>query len=830
MRKTIKICTFLVVFVLAMSLLAVFASAQSCVGESKNVASEATVIGDRGPGSTLGEVFWGVSDHYRNAVDGNPETVCPIDTVHWQNYGLWLTFDEEYEFSKLVIQTHGIGRAETSQVITDTIFTRQGSFELSVTLYNAKGAQMHYTTATAGKENIVIELEPEIGYVNQIYIYFPMNDAAQGIWEVEAYTSDNHNWEQTGVVEKATCTENGISKLKCDCGAEKEGLIPATGHKDVCTGTCENDDCDFAIEVKHTSANCASTVCTKCGKDDLTPSAHTASIDPCDTTCTVCKVENTITPKHIASADPCSNDCGRCGAKDVIPNKGDAGKWWATGTVLPSSYAPHVQNPNDPCDSKCYKCQKEGVVVAPHVADPDNPCQAKDCFKCGETGVFAANRIGGTDDYAHQRIDGSMDIGGTIRYGCGRYCAKCKQNYKLAFAHEFDNCGDTTCNICNSTSCPIVERDHTFDPEKPTECKDCDYQTASWDLGTECIDHVYENPTCSTACKLCGAIRWGWRGPHDEEWHVIDDVCDVECNYCKKTVEAPHSFPSAACSTICTLCSTVRENENTHTYSDFLDANSVKIPGSSACDDTCDLCAEKRTIAHKYAYVCAPVCTICFQTNPSRVHVYTNDCDKSCNTEGCTYKRTVNSHVFANACDTSCNTEGCDFTREVEPHVYDNACDVDCNECKQVRAVGEHQYTNNCDAECNICGAKRTPSDHVYDNACDTTCNVCASTRVTTHAYDNACDTSCNGCGLTRATTHTYGDWTVTKEAEVGVDGEQSRTCSICSVSETSVIPALVDEGLGVGAIVAISATSVVAVAGGGFSIWWFILRKKFLG
>ena len=829
MRKTIKICVFLAVLALTVSLFAVFASAQSCTGEPKNIAGEADVIGDKGPGSTLGDVFWGVFDHYRNAVDGNPETVCPIDIVNWADYGLWLTFDEEYSFSKLVIQTHGIGRAETSQVTSNVIFYRHGEFELSVTMYNARGAQVYYTTATASAENIVIDIEAEIGYVNQIYIFFPMNDAAQGIWEVEAYTNDNHDWKQTDIIEEATCTEAGISRLKCDCGEEKKALIPATGHKDICTGTCGNG-CGTAIEVKHETANCASTVCTKCGKDDLTPSTHTASIDPCDTTCTVCKVENTITPKHVASADPCSNDCARCGAAGVIPNKGDAGEWWATGTVLPSSYAPHVQNPNDPCDSKCYKCQKEGVVVAPHVADPADPCHAKDCFKCGKTGVFAANRIGGDDDYAHQRITEPMEIDGEIRYSCSRWCASCKSDHKLPFAHEFDNCGDAVCNVCNKNSCPINERDHTFDPKKPTECLNCDYQTASWDVGAVCVEHVYENPTCSTACMICGARRWGWRGPVDEEWHVIDNPCDTECNYCKKDSNAPHNFPSAACSTVCMSCSYVRTNDEAHTYSDFVDVNDRPLVGSSVCDTTCDVCNEKREVPHKFPYACAPVCFICFQGNPNRAHTYTNDCDKTCNTEGCTYKRSVNSHVFTNACDTDCNTEGCDFIRTVGPHVYDNDCDADCNECKAVRAVDGHKYKNACDARCDICGAIRDVSDHVYDNSCDTDCNVCSATREITHTYDNACDTDCNVCSVTRVTAHVFGEWATTKEAEVGVEGEKSRSCSVCSVSETEKIPALADEGLSTGAIVAISATSVVAVAGGGFSIWWFILRKKFLG
>ena len=38
--------------------------------------------------------------------------------------------------------------------------------------------------------------------------------------------------------------------------------------------------------------------------------------------------------------------------------------------------------------------------------------------------------------------------------------------------------------------------------------------------------------------------------------------------------------------------------------------------------------------------------------------------------------------------------------------------------------------------------------------------------------------------------THTYGEWIVTKNAEVGVDGSKERTCSVCGYKQTERIPA----------------------------------------
>ena len=38
---------------------------------------------------------------------------------------------------------------------------------------------------------------------------------------------------------------------------------------------------------------------------------------------------------------------------------------------------------------------------------------------------------------------------------------------------------------------------------------------------------------------------------------------------------------------------------------------------------------------------------------------------------------------------------------------------------------------------------------------------------------------------------HTFGDWTVTKQASIGVEGEKERTCTVCRYKETATIPAI---------------------------------------
>ena len=96
------------------------------------------------------------------------------------------------------------------------------------------------------------------------------------------------------------------------------------------------------------------------------------------------------------------------------------------------------------------------------------------------------------------------------------------------------------------------------------------------------------------------------------------------------------------------------------------------------------------------------------------------------------------------------------------------------------------------------------------------------------HAYDNACDTACNICGAER----TVGGH---------VDADGNGQCDACTVAMSSGSEstnggnnnaaggagASADEGLPVGAIIGI-VTGSVAVAGiGGFSLFWFVIKKK---
>lgn len=151
-------------------------------------------------------------------------------------------------------------------------------------------------------------------------------------------------------------------------------------------------------------------------------------------------------------------------------------------------------------------------------------------------------------------------------------------------------------------------------------------------------------------------------------------------------------------------------------------------------------------------------------------HIYTSDCDVSCNE--CGFERQVPDHIYDNACDDTCNVENCGFVRTVGDHKYDNACDKSCNICGTTRTVGAHKYDNNCDKSCNICGTTRSVGAHKYSNSCDTTCNYCGAKRSINHTYTNSCDTKCNVCGATRTIKHTYSN-------------NCDKTCNVCKSTRT---------------------------------------------
>lgn len=821
MKKTIKIVTLLLVLALTVALTAVFAFADTtCEVEEVNVAGEATVTGDPTKGYGGNSIHWMVSDHYFAVNDNDPTTVCPIDTNNWSaNYGIFMDFDTPYQFTKLVIQTYGVGRAISSTVATERTSGILAVYELHVAIRDAQGNELFSTTQTTSRDNIVIEVPDNINRGSQIYIWFDKVNGGlgQGIWEVEAYTTESHNWEEKNIDLEPSCTWTGEKTVKCaDCGAEDVASIPMVAHTDTCKGTC--DECGAALSISHESESCTSTECKKCGTA-VTAKAHTASkTDPCDTSCTVCGAEDVIPAPHVHDVtQPCNNDCVKCGAEDVIPDAYDLGAVVTkTNIAYPYSYAVHVANPNDPCDTTCYECGRTEAVKAEHVPDPENPCTVSECSKCGLDGVFAHYHRSYNASNPTQYIVYEPHVRpteGDTRLSCKIWCGKCDEINTLSYAHVFDDCADEACNICGESAGWSTEREHRFTADSPTKCVDCGTMMSArtldgsfkvtYELEATPCGHEYDND-CDVYCNLCNAQRYGWQdGAIAAVWHVFDNVCDTQCNDCGMTRTVEHVYPEYDCATLCTVCGHERETTVPHTYSNVI-KNGQALEASDCCDTDCDVCGETREVAHVFPTTCTTVCSACTAENTNIVHKYDNACDETCDNAGCQ-------------------------APDREAHTYTGNCDVDCNACGKPRTAPEsHVWQNDCDTDCNRgCGATRAIT-HRYDNDCDTLCNVCEELRVITHVYTNNCDNTCNVCGVENPNyaDHVYGDWTVTKEATRKEAGSQTKECTVCGNPVTEEIPA--KGGLSVGGIIAIVAGSVVAVGGGGFALYWFVFRKKF--
>ena len=75
------------------------------------------------------------------------------------------------------------------------------------------------------------------------------------------------------------------------------------------------------------------------------------------------------------------------------------------------------------------------------------------------------------------------------------------------------------------------------------------------------------------------------------------------------------------------------------------------------------------------------------------------------------------------------------------------------------------------------------------------------------HKYDNACDATCNTCGEERIPAD-------------HIDEDENNTCEVCGAE----IP---KDGLSGGAIAGIVAGSTVTAGAGGFSLFWFVIKKR---
>ena len=180
-------------------------------------------------------------------------------------------------------------------------------------------------------------------------------------------------------------------------------------------------------------------------------------------------------------------------------------------------------------------------------------------------------------------------------------------------------------------------------------------------------------------------------------------------------------------------------------------------------------------------------------------------------------------HEYDDCEDIDCNI--CGEIRRAPGHSFDYCTDTECKVCGKELIPTEHAYSNCTDTSCYKCKYVREAGAHTYDGCLDTDCNVCGYKRIAAHTYQEVCSEKCMLCDHTRVTKHTFGEWIIVSEASRRNAGTQKHICTICGKTETRTVSSL--GGLGGGAIAAIVSGSVVVAGAGGFSVFWFVVKKK---
>ena len=278
-------------------------------------------------------------------------------------------------------------------------------------------------------------------------------------------------------------------------------------------------------------------------------------------------------------------------------------------------------------------------------------------FDAGHNKMNANNWIAATDECTILEV---------YTDGC------CKVTYPL------DSGGTRTLYSKISLFNIVYDCDHSYTYKSNSsghwkECVQCgEKQTTS--------SHTYTN-NCDTSCNTCGYTR--------TTTHTYSNSCDTSCNVCGETRTTSHSYSTSYSNNsdkhwrTCTVCG----NKGSYAYHSFVITNGNTFYFNN-CDTTCSTCGYERTVTHSYIDDCDTIC---------------DDCGK--------VREAEEEHAYVNPTPVDSSTHkvtcmGCKAV-DIRQHVYTNDCDSSCNHCKYERTI-THTYDNDCDTSCNVCGETRT--------------------------------------------------------------------------------------------------------------------------
>ena len=345
----------------------------------------------------------------------------------------------------------------------------------------------------------------------------------------------------------------------------------------------------------------------------------------------------------------------------------------------------------------------------------------------------------------------------------------------------------------------------------------------------EVIPHtVGTHATCSTRA-ICSECGWKY-GEFDPTNHSSDkltytadgDVHKVIHHCCGAAYTENHSGGTAYCNSkaVCALCDGAYGELNPENHAEepkyTLDEND-----SALHNETYDCCGKITSYTHSGGDATCTSKMLCDYCQEEYGELDTDDHVS----EELVYKQDMDNpslHSIHHAC--------CDLFIDKDYHDGGEAnCQSPalCALCET--PYGEKNYRNHSTEEYSYYIDPEDADQHVRVAACcgefadkeqhsfgESTCVhsarcVCGaeSGDPAAHTYDNDCDSVCNNCGeQTRAASF-----------HVGKDG---KPCEICG----EMIP---KEPMSGGGISAIVTTSAVTASVGGFSLFWFVIKKKSL-
>ena len=550
--------------------------------------------------------------------------------------------------------------------------------------------------------------------------------------------------------------------------------------------------------------------CSVCGETEGEALGHDWDDATCETpkTCSVCgETEgNALGHTDVAPKDHiCDNGCGRT---DM-------------GTHSDGSDSDHL------CDYGCGVIADEGCYDT--VVDGL-------CDECGADINHTCVDVNEKDHACDicsapmgEHEDSATDTDHVCDYGCGATLEACSGGNATCTAQA-------VCTICGQ---PYGELEaHDFAPatcDVPSTCRNCP-ETTGVALG-----HLDEN-TDHVCDRNCGVTNIGEHTDGDDDNHLCDYGCgqvadegcydsdpvDGNCDECGVAVDHKHTGGSATCTTkaVCTICGQPYgelanhsaeaewQKNDTHHWYECTGCDDQELDKAAHNDGnndgSCDACGYAMSVT-------PPPHNHSFGTN------WVTDANNHWKECECEEKSELGAHVDGNN-DGACDT--CAYAMSVTPpphnHSFGTNWVTDANnhwkecECEEKSELGAHVDGNN-DGACDTCAYAMSvaPPPHTHSHG---------STWVTdANEHWNECE-----CGDK-----------ANKAAHVDDNGDNK--CDTCDYTMPAHDPDTPDDpnntpedpsgddegGLGTGAIIAIVAASVVALGGGGFALYWFVIRKK---